>query len=117
MLDGSDGRDAALLNARQNEDGRKDYLIDALLRGDLHTIVADTELESRLTDLFRASRLAFEEGGANIPGTTNTFGGSSKTAFGDLVFLTYPNTGFVPRTITNDFRRVIPNPCRSSNDR
>jgi very-short-patch-repair endonuclease len=66
VLDGSDGRDAALLTARQNEDGRKDYVLDALLRGDLHTIVADTELESRLTDLFRASRLAFEEGGANI---------------------------------------------------
>jgi hypothetical protein len=34
--------------------------------------------------------------------------------FGDLLFLSYPNTGFVPRTITNDFRRVIPNPCRNS---
>ena len=35
-------------------------------RGDLHTNVADTELEGRLTDLYRASRLAFEEGGANV---------------------------------------------------
>lgn len=53
-------------------------------------------------------------GGPNIPGTTNTFGGTSTTEFGPLVFLTYPSTGFTPRTITNDFRRVLPtNPCRS----
>jgi hypothetical protein len=58
------------------------------------------------------SGCVWQEGGANIPGTTNTFGGSSTTAFGPLLFLDYPNTGFVPRHITNDFRRVIPNnPC------
>jgi very-short-patch-repair endonuclease len=66
VLDGSDGRDAALLADRQNEDGRKDFIRDAMLRGELHTSVSDTELEGRLTDLYRASRLAFEEGGANI---------------------------------------------------
>jgi very-short-patch-repair endonuclease len=65
VLDGSDGRDPGLLAGRQN-DGRKDFIMDAMLRGDLHTSVADTELEGRLTDLYRASRLAFEEGGANI---------------------------------------------------
>jgi hypothetical protein len=61
----------------------------------------------------RQSGCLWQEGGTHIPGTTNTFGGSSKTAFGDLLFLNYPNTGFVPRRITNDFRRVIPNPCRN----
>jgi Protein of unknown function (DUF4011)/REase_MTES_1575/AAA domain/Protein of unknown function (DUF3320) len=66
VLDGSDGRDAALLADRQNEDGRKDFILDAMKRGDLHTNVAETELEGRLTDLYRASKLAFEEGGANI---------------------------------------------------
>jgi very-short-patch-repair endonuclease len=66
VLDGSDGRDAALLVDRQNEDARKDFILDAMKRGDLHANVADTELEGRLTDLYRASRLAFEEGGANI---------------------------------------------------
>jgi hypothetical protein len=66
VLDGSDGRDATLLADWQNEDGRKDFILDAMRRGDLHTSVADTELEGRLTDLYRASRLAFEEGGANI---------------------------------------------------
>ena len=66
VLDGSDGRDPVLLADRQNEDGRKDFILDAMKRGDLYANVADTELEGRLTDLYRASRLAFEEGGANI---------------------------------------------------
>jgi hypothetical protein len=66
VLDGSDGRDPVLLADRQNEDGRKDFILDAMKRGDLYASVADTELEGRLTDLYRASRLAFEEGGANI---------------------------------------------------
>ena len=66
VLDGSDGRDATLLADRQNEDARKDFILDAMKRGDLHANVAETELEGRLTDLYRASRLAFEEGGANI---------------------------------------------------
>jgi hypothetical protein len=61
----------------------------------------------------RQSGCVWQEGGANIPGTTNTFGGSSATVFGTTpLFLTYPNTGFTPRIITNDFRRVLPNnPC------
>jgi hypothetical protein len=66
VLDGSDVRDVTLLAQRQNEDARRAFIMDALLRGDLHANVADTELEGRLTDLYRASRLAFEEGGANI---------------------------------------------------
>jgi hypothetical protein len=50
-------------------------------------------------------------GGRNIPGTTNTFGGSSTTGFGPLLFFTYPGpTG--PITRTNNFRNVLSsNPC------
>jgi very-short-patch-repair endonuclease len=66
VLDGSDGRDPALFTERQNEDGRKLYVLDAMARGELHANVAEADLEGRLTDLYRASRLAFEEGGANI---------------------------------------------------
>lgn len=66
VLDGSDGRDATLLAQRHHEDARKDFITDAMARGELHTAVAENELESRLTDLYRATRLAFEEGGANI---------------------------------------------------
>jgi hypothetical protein len=35
-------------------------------------------------------------GGANIPGTTNTFGRDSAHEFGPLLFLVFPGTGFVP---------------------
>ncbi|WFU23718.1 DUF3320 domain-containing protein [Bradyrhizobium sp. CB1717] len=66
VLDGSDGRDPALLAQRLQDDARKEFIRDALMRGELHAAVAETELEGRLTDLYRATRLAFEEGGANI---------------------------------------------------
>jgi len=62
----------------------------------------------------RTSGCQWQLGGPNIPGTTETFGGTSTTEFGPLLFLTYPGPGFVPRTITNDFRRVLgDNPCRN----
>jgi hypothetical protein len=51
-------------------------------------------------------------GGANIPGTTNTFGGNSSAEFGPLLFLDYPGAGFTPIHRTNDFRQVLSgNPC------
>ena len=54
-------------------------------------------------------------GGANIPGTKNTFGGTSTSAFGPLLFLDYPGPGFTPIHRTNDFRRVLSNnPCPRS---
>lgn len=66
ILDGSDGRDTTLLAERRDDDARRDFLLDALGRGDLHTTVLESELDGRLTDLYRASKLAFEEGGANV---------------------------------------------------
>jgi hypothetical protein len=54
-------------------------------------------------------------GGANIPGTTNTFGGNSSAEFGPLLFLDYPGPGFTPIHRTNDFRQVMSsNPCPRS---
>jgi hypothetical protein len=54
-------------------------------------------------------------GGANIPGTTNTFGGSSAAEFGPLLFLDYPGAGLTPIHRTNDFRQVLSfNPCQRS---
>ena len=53
-------------------------------------------------------------GGANLPGTTDTFGGSSTTEFGHLLALGYPAAGGVPTFRFNDFRRVLnTNPCLS----
>ncbi|WP_342740060.1 DUF3320 domain-containing protein [Bradyrhizobium sp. B117] len=66
VLDGSDGRDTALLAQRRDDDARRDFIKDAMVRGDLHTTALETELEGRLTELYRASRLAFEESGANV---------------------------------------------------
>lgn len=66
VLDGSDGRDPDLILQRQNEDARKAYVLDAMTRDEIHADIPETEIDARLTDLFRAARLAFEEGGANI---------------------------------------------------
>jgi hypothetical protein len=50
-------------------------------------------------------------GGSNIPGTVNTFGGSSTTEFGPLLRLFYPGVGG-PSFRFNDFRNVLDsNPC------
>ena len=50
-------------------------------------------------------------GGPFIPGTTNTFGGTSAAEYGSLLHLTYPtHTG--PVSLILNFRRVLStNPC------
>jgi hypothetical protein len=54
-------------------------------------------------------------GGTHIPGTKQTFGGTSTAEYGPLLFLDYPGPGFMPIHRTNDFRQVLPNnPCRRS---
>ena len=54
-------------------------------------------------------------GGAFIPGTTNTFGGSSTTEYGPLLPLAYPAVGGLPSFRYNNFRRVLNNnPCAAS---
>ena len=55
----------------------------------------------------------FQQGGSHVPGTTNTFGGSSKTEYGQKVlFVTYPDVGFKPITLAEDFNRSLGgNPC------
>jgi hypothetical protein len=51
-------------------------------------------------------------GGANIPETTHTFGGSSKEEYGSLLKLVYPGPEFKPFSLYNDFRNVLSsNPC------
>lgn len=60
-----------------------------------------------------AGQCVFQQGGAHVPGTTNTFGGTSKTEYGqDVLFVTYPDVGFTPITLAEDFRRDLGgNPC------
>lgn len=53
----------------------------------------------------------WQEGGANIPGTTNTFGGNSTAEFGPLLLLVYPGPAG-PFNRYNNFRNVLAsNPC------
>jgi hypothetical protein len=63
-----------------------------------------------------AGACAWQEGGTFIPGTTNTFGGTSTTEYGSLLPLVYapaPGRGQVTRF--NDFRDVMSsNPCTSA---
>lgn len=57
----------------------------------------------------------WQEGGANIPGTQNTFGGTSTAEYGPLLLSTYASAnaaGFVNRY--NNFRQILPNnPCQA----
>ncbi|MGX7678394.1 hypothetical protein ACSMXN_05820 [Jatrophihabitans sp. DSM 45814] len=55
----------------------------------------------------------WQQGGAFIPGTTNTFGGSSKTEYGPLLKTVYPAAGFTTVTRYNNFNSGDKaNPCR-----
>lgn len=52
-------------------------------------------------------------GGPFIPGTTNSFGGTSTAEYGPLLLLAYPSVGG-PTLRLNNFRRVLShNPCRA----
>jgi hypothetical protein len=54
----------------------------------------------------------WQEGGANIPGATNTFGGTSGAEFGGLLLSNYPAVGFTVSQRYNNFRNVLDkNPC------
>lgn len=61
------------------------------------------------------SACGWQEGGTFIPGTTNTFGGSSASEYGSLLGLYYPPApGFPAGTYFQDFRNILSgNPCPS----
>ena len=54
----------------------------------------------------------WQEGGADIPGATNTFGGTSTAEFGGLLLSNYPAAGFTITQRYNNFRNILgSNPC------
>jgi hypothetical protein len=58
---------------------------------------------------------AWQIGGTQIPGTRNTFGGSSQTEFGPLLVLHFP--GPLPNGLILNYRRVLDeNPCEAPTD-
>ena len=56
-------------------------------------------------------------GGAHLPGTTNTFGGTSTAEYGQLLVLAYPIPGPAVTLRYNNFRNVLSlNPCLNENE-
>jgi hypothetical protein len=54
----------------------------------------------------------WQEGGASIKGTTNTFGGTSAAEYGNLLLSNYPAAGFTVTQRYNNFHRTLKNnPC------
>jgi hypothetical protein len=53
----------------------------------------------------------WQEGGTGIPGTLNTFGGSSATEYGSLVAPTYQASATTTTQLWEDFRNIVKNPC------
>jgi hypothetical protein len=54
----------------------------------------------------------WQEGGGNIPGTTDNFGGTSSAEYGGLLLSNYPAAGFTVTQRYNNFQNVLgSNPC------
>ncbi len=65
LLAADDPRDATLHARQQPPDALPSYLREELSHGRLHTTLDEAEHLRRLTDLYRAARLAVEENGTN----------------------------------------------------
>ena len=62
-----------------------------------------------------SSKCSWQLGGASIPGTTNTFGGTSTAEYGGLLASGYPAANGQPSFRYNNFRNVLnSNPCAST---
>ena len=66
VLSGADQRDAVLFQQQRHDDIRRRFLSEALAKNEIHTQLTDKDLDFRLTELFRLTRTAFEEGGSNV---------------------------------------------------
>jgi hypothetical protein len=57
-------------------------------------------------------KCVWREGGRFLPGTTNDFGGNSKTEYGPILANFYAAANFQPQYIYENFHRTLPyNPC------
>lgn len=65
LMEGKDPRSQQLLEARTNEHLRTAHAAEALARGNVFVKLPQNELDTRLTELFRSTRNALQEGGAN----------------------------------------------------
>ena len=63
----------------------------------------------------RHGKCVWQEGGKFLPNTTNDFGGSSAAEFGPLLKTLYPEAGFTPQLLINNFNSgAMANPCKVS---
>jgi very-short-patch-repair endonuclease len=65
LMDGRDPRNQAVHEQRSREDVRREHALDALKRREVFVSVDETELETRLVELYRNARTTLQEGGAN----------------------------------------------------
>lgn len=65
LMSGSDPRDQAIYEAREHENVRRAHALEALQKCEVFVNIPETELDSRLTELFRNARTTLQEGGAN----------------------------------------------------
>lgn len=65
LMDGEDPRSRAIHESRYREDIRRAHALEALGRKEALAALSKEELESRLVELYRNSRSALQEGGAN----------------------------------------------------
>ncbi|WP_142850879.1 DUF3320 domain-containing protein [Telmatospirillum sp. J64-1] len=65
LMEGEDPRSQVIHEERHGEDVRRNHALDALARNELLVRLEQSELESRLVDLYRTARSSLQEGGAN----------------------------------------------------
>lgn len=65
LMQGDDPRDGTIHQARHREEVGREHALEGLDKGELYTLLSEAEMELRLVELFRASRIALQEGGAN----------------------------------------------------
>lgn len=65
LMAGRDPRDAAIHEARDRENLRREFAIDALKRREVFIELPAEEMDGRLVDLYRTARTNLQEGGAN----------------------------------------------------
>lgn len=66
LMQGRDPRSQSIYESRTGEDPHQEHALEALRRDEVLVGLDDDALESGLTELYRAARAAFQEGGANI---------------------------------------------------
>lgn len=65
LMDGNDPRNQAIHQAREQENVRREYTLDALSRKEIFVKCPQNELDTRLVELYRAARASLIENGAN----------------------------------------------------